>query len=780
MRIVLAVLPLLGQLLFSTPARAERAFARASANAAKSRGRDCGAGQVPKNGGCQNMPMGAPAPKCPSGVADGAGGCAPGQSAAPPPTQAAVGGNIRPPTSILPLGGMQVPWTVSIQPATNFVPIGNCLAVYIDLFDAAKKDIPRNPTGQRVSIADFDWTATGNAAVGKYNGPNSWSVCACPGAAVGSTVHVMATYPAAMLPEKAKVPGLAFQSYIELPVAKAPGTNVPAGCDNVLVTTTVATSVPGGQSPPPGPRGQGPFTNPPSGGTGTIPTTPAAPVGGTTPPPSGGPLGQVPYQATPLPITSPPLELAPAKVTPANPKRFSASQTGDGMVSLQWMPVPGVAYYQLWGPGLPSGGVTVSSGTSQVATGVPMGLQTWTVGSFYMPGAVSTPASAFTRAQLQVSPSVVTTPAPLTGVAYTPPPEPVSTSAPAPPPSPDPDPDPASARAASGFYRVVATGFRVLHQTKDDFLSRDGHGDEIYGGFMTFHYDRQTSKLLHNPDYSATQIIGEGGYDGYSFNADGTVPHVIPHGRLRGGTAAPDGGFAQNDVFPAVADPSQRYGVAPTRSTFPFLIFAGELTDGHDAVIIEPTLWEADGSHDGYVKWGNYEATTALQIWSDGGVQSAVSGTQLGLISPSGSLETSFGPHFDAGQAFGLALAPIIGPVMLLNSGSYDRPIGSFINGISGLRGVAAGPVLPRRAIVITREIVEAALTRLATYNPATVAPSVFPIYGAPPVVLPVPPPGTIAVQLFETPVDDLQGMYILYVKVERVACASANCIYAP
>ena len=155
---------------------------------------------------------------------------------------------VRPHTSLEILGTKQVPWSVAIRPATNYVAIGQCLPMYIDLLDATGKDIPRNPMGWRVSIADFDWTATGNAAVGKYDGPNAWAVCACPAAAVGSTVHVMATYPAAALPDKAKVPGLAFHSYIELPITPAHGTNSPAGCDNALQTTTVATSVPGGAS----------------------------------------------------------------------------------------------------------------------------------------------------------------------------------------------------------------------------------------------------------------------------------------------------------------------------------------------------------------------------------------------------------------------------------------------------------------------------------------------------------------------------------------------------
>ena len=49
-----------------------------------------------------------------------------------------------------------------------------CVAIpYIELLDASGKDVPRNPTGMRVSLADFDWTATGNAAVGKYSGPTA-------------------------------------------------------------------------------------------------------------------------------------------------------------------------------------------------------------------------------------------------------------------------------------------------------------------------------------------------------------------------------------------------------------------------------------------------------------------------------------------------------------------------------------------------------------------------------------------------------------------------------
>jgi hypothetical protein len=694
--------------------------------------------------------------------------------------------NTRPHTSLQIMGSMQVPWTVEIHPSANSVAIGNCQGIYIDLFDPKTKDVPRSPTGQRVSIADFDWTATGNLAVGKYDGPNAWKVCACPGAVIGSTIHVMATYPAVSLSEKAKVPGLAFQSYIELPIMKAYGGNVPPGCDNTLVTTTVAIAVPGGGAPPTAVGGgRSPLTNPPVGST--APASPPASTApgysvtpaGSTAPPTALPAAGAGQGGAAIPTAQPylpPAQLAPpaaTQVVPVNPQNFKAVQAGPAMVVLTWDPVPGVAFYQVWGSGLPNTGATVSAGTAQVVNNVPSGMQTWSVGSFYTPGPVSTSASVFTKTQLQVSPTFGSTASPPSGTAY-PPGGNSSGSPPANAPTPTNAP-------ASNRYRVVATGFRVLHQTKDDFFSRDGHGDEVYGGFMTFHYDRNTSKLV-DQSLRRTNVIGEHGYDGLGFGdrlirgvggamdllTTGADP-AVKSARIKGGTATPDGGFAQNDVFPAVADPSKTYGAAPTNNTFPFLVWEGPLTDGQDAVVILPSMWEFDGFPDGFNKWHQSEQANVLQIWSDQGVQAAVAGTQLAMLSPPGTLETSFGLHYSASNAFELVFVGAVGPLSALIAGSYDRPIGVKMNGVGGTGGMASGPSMPRRAVVITREIMEATLAKQATYNPATTAPGVFQIYGAPPVILPTPPPGTLAVQLFESPAEDLQGMYILYLQIERV-----------
>jgi hypothetical protein len=283
---------------------------------------------------------------------------------------------------------------------------------------------------------------------------------------------------------------------------------------------------------------------------------------------------------------------------------------------------------------------------------------------------------------------------------------------------------------------------------------------------MVFSYDRRTSRPTVSPYVMRTNVIGETGFWGQKTGRSPDIFFQVPFGRGKGGTATGNGGFAQGDVYPEVADPSRMYGSTASTSDFPFEVYNGSLTDGQDAIIIEPTLWEADNNRDGFAKWVTNELTSAIQVWADPGVQAAVAGTQLALISPSGTLETSFGPHINPGEAFGLAMSGL-GPLGLLMGGSVDRPIGVAENGLAGVG--FGGPVLPRRAIVLTHEILEATLAKVASYNPASVPPATFPIFGAAPVTLPAPPPGTIAVQLFEKPAGDLQAMYILYLKVERV-----------
>lgn len=138
-------------------------------------------------------------------------------------------------------------WAASlsgVQPLGN----GECRPVYIDLKDSTGKDWPRRPDGQRVSLADFDMTASpADVAVGLYSGAASWSVCACQGAAVAAAITVTATYPADKLASKLRVPGVAFTTSLPVTVKGPVGNSfIAPGCPPAArgVATSAMTAAP--------------------------------------------------------------------------------------------------------------------------------------------------------------------------------------------------------------------------------------------------------------------------------------------------------------------------------------------------------------------------------------------------------------------------------------------------------------------------------------------------------------------------------------------------------
>ena len=86
-----------------------------------------------------------------------------------------------------------------------------------------------------------------------------------------------------------------------------------------------------------------------------------------------------------------------------NPKIVSAKQIGAGKVQISWDYVMGPTHYVVFGPGSSNGGVKVTDTTTYIATGVPLGVQEWSVGSYYDPGAASTGIGTFPKVQLNVS-----------------------------------------------------------------------------------------------------------------------------------------------------------------------------------------------------------------------------------------------------------------------------------------------------------------------------------------------------------------------------------------
>jgi hypothetical protein len=169
---------------------------------------------------------------------------------------------------------------------------------------------------------------------------------------------------------------------------------------------------------------------------------------------------------------------------PVNPAGFAAEIRGT-TATLKWNPVPGVHHYLLAGPGTgPNGDSIPPNETEHTLHNVPPGPQTWTLGSYYPPGNISTNWNEWSTT---------------------------------------------SSKPASGKYRITIAGFRVNHQTYDDQLNRDGWSDEVYAAAFVQQVDRSSRALL---DTGTVQSRAHGDARGF--------PDRIPAGQAGAGLTAGD------------------------------------------------------------------------------------------------------------------------------------------------------------------------------------------------------------------------------------------------
>jgi hypothetical protein len=261
-------------------------------------------------------------------------------------------------------------------------------------------------------------------------------------------------------------------------------------------------------------------------------------------------------------------------------------------------------------------------------------------------------------------------------------------------------PPPPAGKGAAAEYQVIATGFRVNHETFDDPLSRDGKGDEVYASFMVAHFSRKTGGRIGDVVYRKTRVYGD-------------VNNQT--NRLQAGTASSAGGLRAGDVYPPMGDPSERYGRPASGASFPFDVWHGPLVATEDVILILSTMWEYDGLDEGpQVQWTQGELSALPRTWADVAVQQALTATRLALVTPA------------SGEA------PLVFAIR------QDRPI--------GLQRSVPLMTLPRRAIVLTREMIESAFAGAG---------------GASSVKMEIP--------FVDAPGPDLQGSYVLYIEVARL-----------
>ena len=632
-------------------------------------------------------------------------------------------------------------WAVTVKPTLDPLPAGFCAAVHLTVTDPVLKDIPRNPQGYRVTMADFDMAVTSpnGTAVGQQIDASHWNACSCQGASAGTVATVTATYPAQGLPASARVPGVSVQQTVTFTVAPPKGTLNPIGCQAAGVA--IASNTPPSGSPPASspPASSPPATTP--GGTAPAASAPPAAAPPTSTPGASGPGTQLagggtkgasvpPTGAAPAPVPvasgggKTPGAVVPA-ITPVNPSGFTAVEIAPGHVKLSWHDVPGVNYYGLFGPGVVSGGQQFFAGTTTfTATGVPAGMQQWSVGSYYMPGQVSTGVGTFPTVSLTV------------------------TAPPPPPPA-----------ALAGKYLVTMTGMRAYQASLDDFLSRDGMGDEVYAAAYVRRYDRATGTIAH---FTSQRTITYGDVNKFGMS------------RVQAGSRSGTGGIQDADMVPT--GPLLAFRTTPAQSaTFPWKLWEGTLTDGADALIITPSIWEEDGSNSLYSLWEQEQQALNISMYAVPSVQNQISQKQFGVLV---SGNAGMGGGTFAGTQLKIAADMLLmafgPPVINLLASSNDRPIGLLANG-------AHQAMLPVHAIVLTREIIEAALAAPplgAIPNPVIALNSLLgqALLGgaanAPGII--APKSGTLVVTFQDSgmpglPLVERPALYQMFIQVERV-----------
>lgn len=224
------------------------------------------------------------------------------------------------------------------------------------------------------------------------------------------------------------------------------------------------------------------------------------------------------------------------------------------------------------------------------------------------------------------------------------------------------------------------TGVMVAKPTVDDPLDRDGKADEIFANTIVIRVDRSTGSRL------GTTIVKSREYGDVGNGS--TWPY-----RIRAGTALQSGGLTVGNAVPFGFVPSSPSGT-PSAETFPFVLWEGSLTDGGEAVVLFPSLWERDIDDIAYKNYTSNWMNNRAPVLESQLLKNQYSSTALMAI---------MGPTDPA--TFGLAAAGA--PFTMPNYGVYAIPAISLISPVDrmiGMMTVAGALAYPEHIVVVTRE----------------------------------------------------------------------------
>jgi hypothetical protein len=330
--------------------------------------------------------------------------------------------------------------------------------------------------------------------------------------------------------------------------------------------------------------------------------------------------------------------------------------------------------------------------------------------------------------------------------AVTAPSTPAATQTPPAAPAPAPSPP-----RPSGWYVVTLNEIICYTPTRDNQLSLDGRGDEIFAAAFIRGYDRSTGRAFPRTVVRKTRVYGD--------SAGGT--------RIQAGSRSAAGGIQEWDTIPDGG--SLRSGVIgrlvpPQDDRIPWKIWEGELANGLDAIAISLSVWESDGKERTYLSWVAQQERITEQLWTHGTVAQRIAAQPMGfsLLQPFeiGATITANGAIAIADRA-ALAIAAIASGGVLIPSnemadilsGGADRPVGVRRYDSS----VGSDIIVPNTLLVLTRELAEATL--------AGYVPQVVPAVGR---QLLTPGPGYMLATFADRESQYGPGQYMMILQIER------------
>jgi hypothetical protein len=225
-----------------------------------------------------------------------------------------------------------------------------------------------------------------------------------------------------------------------------------------------------------------------------------------------------------------------------------------------------------------------------------------------------------------------------------------------------------TAPAKGGRYRISMTAIRVVTPTTDDATMHDGVGDEVYAAAVIARVDRATGAKLGASVVKSKE---------YGDIGDAGIPFA---NRIRAGTASPSGGLNGGS---SIGDP----GTAGAE-TFPFVLWEGALTNGGEAVVVFPSIWERDTADFVYRDYTSNWMTASAPILGSPLLQNQYSSTSLApvvAIPETGGVQQG-----------------VTGPIY----GNYYIGL-TWLSGVDRMIGMAAGtgnPIYSEHIVVLTSE----------------------------------------------------------------------------